>query len=156
MDDPLSAVDAHVGKYLFDKVIGDNGILSQSNATRILVTHQVHLVPDADHIVVMDQGRVLVQGNYDDLAQHGASGFSRLLQNHSKEPDELKCSENDDISDMRFVDRVRSGSVISAGSITSAKTVINSHFIFLVYLKKLYLSSYRSLWKMKSNCKRRN
>lgn len=27
LDDPLSAVDSHVGKHLFEKVIGPNGIL---------------------------------------------------------------------------------------------------------------------------------
>ena len=27
LDDPLSAVDSHVGKHIFDKVIGPNGIL---------------------------------------------------------------------------------------------------------------------------------
>ena len=27
MDDPLSAVDAHVGRHLFDKVIGPGGLL---------------------------------------------------------------------------------------------------------------------------------
>ena len=28
LDDPLSAVDSHVGKHIFDKVIGPDGILS--------------------------------------------------------------------------------------------------------------------------------
>lgn len=27
MDDPLSAVDSHVGKHIFDKVIGPDGVL---------------------------------------------------------------------------------------------------------------------------------
>jgi ABC-type Fe3+/spermidine/putrescine transport system ATPase subunit len=27
LDDPLSAVDAHVGKHIFDKVVGPNGVL---------------------------------------------------------------------------------------------------------------------------------
>src|SRR6185437_7603136 len=39
LDDCLSAVDAHVGKSIFDKCI--TGILK--NKTRILVTHQVFL-----------------------------------------------------------------------------------------------------------------
>lgn len=29
LDDPLSAVDSHVGKHLFDKVIGPNGVLKE-------------------------------------------------------------------------------------------------------------------------------
>lgn len=36
-DDPLSAVDAHVGRHIFDKIMGRQGLLK--NKTRILVTH---------------------------------------------------------------------------------------------------------------------
>lgn len=36
-DDPLAAVDAHVGKHIFEHVIGKNGLLR--NKTRLLVTH---------------------------------------------------------------------------------------------------------------------
>jgi ABC-type bacteriocin/lantibiotic exporter with double-glycine peptidase domain len=36
-DDPLAAVDAHVGKHIFEQVIGPNGLLR--NKTRLLVTH---------------------------------------------------------------------------------------------------------------------
>merc|ERR1711949_91066 len=39
LDDPLSAVDSHVGKHIFDKVIGPDGCLS--SRTRVLVTHAV-------------------------------------------------------------------------------------------------------------------
>lgn len=53
LDDPLSAVDAHVGRQLFDECIGPRGRLGQLKATRILVTHQVHFLKDADWIVVM-------------------------------------------------------------------------------------------------------
>lgn len=53
LDDPLSAVDAHVGRHLFDECIGPYGMLARQNATRILVTHQVHLLKDADWLVVL-------------------------------------------------------------------------------------------------------
>lgn len=49
LDDPLSAVDVHVAKQLYDKCI--NGYLV--GKTRILVTHQVQLLKDADHIVIL-------------------------------------------------------------------------------------------------------
>ncbi len=29
LDDPLSAVDSHVGKHIFDKVIGPHGVLQK-------------------------------------------------------------------------------------------------------------------------------
>jgi ATP-binding cassette, subfamily C (CFTR/MRP), member 4 len=53
LDDPLSAVDAHVGRHLFDECIGAKGTLGLQKATRILVTHQVHFLKDADWIVIL-------------------------------------------------------------------------------------------------------
>lgn len=58
LDDPLSAVDAHVGQFLFHE-----GIRScLAGKTRILVTHQVHLLPYFDKIIVMDAGQVKACG----------------------------------------------------------------------------------------------
>lgn len=57
LDDPLSAVDAHVGTHIFDKCIGPNGYLAQLNATRILVTHQVHFLKEADWLIVLNNVR---------------------------------------------------------------------------------------------------
>lgn len=37
LDDPLSAVDAHVGKYLFDHVLGPKGLLQKKVSTRALL-----------------------------------------------------------------------------------------------------------------------
>lgn len=50
LDDPLSAVDAHVGRQLFDECI--NGYLRHT--TRVLVTHQLHYLKDADYIIIMN------------------------------------------------------------------------------------------------------
>lgn len=53
LDDPLSAVDAHVGVHLYNECIGPNGFLAKQKATRILITHQVHFLQDADWIYVL-------------------------------------------------------------------------------------------------------
>lgn len=52
-DDPLSAVDAHVGKHIFDECIGPNSRLAQMKGTRILVTHQVHFLNEADWLIYL-------------------------------------------------------------------------------------------------------
>ena len=57
MDDPLSAVDAHVGTHIFNKCIGPAGRLSEQQATRIVVTHQVHFLKSADWLIVLKNVR---------------------------------------------------------------------------------------------------
>ena len=37
LDDPLSAVDAHVAKHIFDHVIGPNGLLKNKVITKIVI-----------------------------------------------------------------------------------------------------------------------
>jgi ABC-type bacteriocin/lantibiotic exporter with double-glycine peptidase domain len=63
MDDPVSALDTHVRKNIFNEVF--QGLLKDK--TRILVTHAVEFVHLADHIIVMKEGRVEAQGSYNDL-----------------------------------------------------------------------------------------
>ena len=63
MDDPLSAVDAHVAAALFDHCIC--GALAAK--TRVLVTHHVQFLSRADNIIVMGDRCVEFVGSYDDL-----------------------------------------------------------------------------------------
>ena len=35
LDDPLSAVDSHVGKHIFDKVIGPEGLLREKVSSQL-------------------------------------------------------------------------------------------------------------------------
>ncbi|XP_037547246.1 canalicular multispecific organic anion transporter 2 [Nematolebias whitei] len=82
LDDPLSAVDAHVSKHIFDNLIGPEGLLK--GKTRILVTHGISFLPQVDNIVVMVDGRVSEMGSYVDLLkQNGA--FAEFLRNYALE-----------------------------------------------------------------------
>ncbi|XP_041974686.1 ATP-binding cassette sub-family C member 4 isoform X2 [Aricia agestis] len=74
LDDPLSAVDAHVGRQLFDECI--NGYLRHS--TRILVTHQLHYLKAVDYIVILNNGSIEATGSYSELVSSGKD-FAKLL-----------------------------------------------------------------------------
>nr|XP_054955343.1 multidrug resistance-associated protein 1 isoform X7 [Pan paniscus] len=79
-DDPLSAVDAHVGKHIFENVIGPKGMLK--NKTRILVTHGMSYLPQVDVIIVMSGGKISEMGSYQELlARDGA--FAEFLRTYA-------------------------------------------------------------------------
>ncbi|XP_056384892.1 ATP-binding cassette sub-family C member 2 [Hyla sarda] len=89
LDDPLSAVDAHVGKHIFEKVVGPNGLLKDK--TRVLVTHGVSFLKHTDEIVVLVNGSVTETGSYKTLlANNGA--FAEFLRTYAKQ-DHAKDSE---------------------------------------------------------------
>ncbi|XP_008067103.1 multidrug resistance-associated protein 6 [Carlito syrichta] len=65
LDDPLAALDAHVSQHIFNQVIGPRGLLR--GTTRILVTHTLHVLPQADWIVVLADGAIAEMGSYQEL-----------------------------------------------------------------------------------------
>ncbi|XP_069374124.1 ATP-binding cassette sub-family C member 3 isoform X3 [Paralichthys olivaceus] len=82
LDDPLSAVDAHVSKHIFDNLIGPEGALK--GKTRILVTHGISFLPQVDNIVVIVEGRVSEMGSYQELLQQNGA-FAEFLRNYALE-----------------------------------------------------------------------
>ncbi|XP_044089017.1 ATP-binding cassette sub-family C member 6 isoform X1 [Neovison vison] len=76
LDDPLAALDAHVGQHVFNQVIGPSGLLR--GTTRILVTHVLHVLPQADWIVVLEDGAIAEMGPYQELL-HRKGALVRLL-----------------------------------------------------------------------------
>ncbi|KAJ2926057.1 hypothetical protein H1R20_g11027, partial [Candolleomyces eurysporus] len=80
LDDPLSAVDAHVGRSILDNCLLSGPLASR---TRILVTHSLHVLHKMDYIFVMDQGRIVEQGTYQELRSGGAT-FSRIIEEYGR------------------------------------------------------------------------
>ena len=76
LDDPLSAVDAHVAHHIFERAI----LGELKHATRILVTHQVDLtIARADYIVFIEKGRIIEHGSRSDLDQKGSQRLADAL-----------------------------------------------------------------------------
>ncbi|XP_061082797.1 multidrug resistance-associated protein 4 [Conger conger] len=80
LDDPLSAVDAEVGRHLFEKCIC--GILRKK--PRILVTHQLQYLKAADQILVLKEGHMVARGSYSELQRSGLD-FTSLLKHEEEE-----------------------------------------------------------------------
>ena len=88
LDDPLSAVDAHVGKHIFEKVLhSKTGVLKDK--TRILATNCLTILKDVDHIIVMKNGQVGEQGAYQDLIDRKGAFAEYLAAYLKTEPESL-------------------------------------------------------------------
>ncbi|XP_066291270.1 multidrug resistance-associated protein 1-like isoform X6 [Branchiostoma lanceolatum] len=92
LDDPLSAVDSHVGKHIFDLVIGPNGILK--GKTRLLVTHGISFLPQCDQIMVLVDGRIWLLGTYTELMEQNEA-FADFIRNYGNFEDEEENEEGD-------------------------------------------------------------
>ncbi|CAG7718432.1 unnamed protein product, partial [Allacma fusca] len=83
LDDPLSAVDSHVGKHLFQKVIGPMGLLHKK--TRIFVTHGITYLAQVDNIIVLKNGEISETGTFHELLSRKGAFADFLIQHASVE-----------------------------------------------------------------------
>ncbi|XP_044752072.1 probable multidrug resistance-associated protein lethal(2)03659 isoform X2 [Coccinella septempunctata] len=107
LDDPLSAVDTHVGKELFDKCI--NGYLRDK--TVILITHQLQYLNDVNHIIYLDDGFIKAEGTFREL-QNANLDFTKLLGKVEKEEDKKREKEETELK--------RLNSIVSRSSVEDA------------------------------------
>ncbi|KAJ3283942.1 hypothetical protein HDU79_008643, partial [Rhizoclosmatium sp. JEL0117] len=87
-DDPLAAVDSHVGRHILEECI----LGYCRDKTVILVTHQLHIAHHADHIVVLENGVISEQGSYNELIA-AQGGFNALMQEHGRKPSDEEAEE---------------------------------------------------------------
>lgn len=85
LDDPLSAVDTHVGKHIFQECIQNY----LKDKICVLVTHQLQYLKDVRHLVLINHCRIEAQGTYSDLR---ALKIDSLLSTQG--PDESAAVEN--------------------------------------------------------------
>ncbi|KAJ3100588.1 Multidrug resistance-associated protein 1 [Phlyctochytrium planicorne] len=118
-DDPFAALDALVGKDVFENCV--LGLLK--NKTRILITHDIQLLSKVDRIIILDGGKVIADGTYDEISEKDPGLLAKRLEvldaesitvsdqrNSTKETSPLEPNQWDSIDLIAAEDR-RTGSV---------------------------------------------
>ncbi|KAF4878441.1 ABC transporter atnG [Colletotrichum siamense] len=83
-DDVLSGLDATTKVKVFERAMGPQGLLRQSGCTVVLCTHDVSLLPRADHIIVLGlDGHVAEAGTYEQLREQSSYIKSLVIQEKS-------------------------------------------------------------------------
>lgn len=93
LDDPLSAVDPHVAKSLFNNAILG---LKAKGKTVLLATHAIHILPDTDRIITMLDGEIVESGTYKELESNNGA-FSKLVEEFGGQEQEEEEEEEEGI-----------------------------------------------------------
>jgi ABC-type multidrug transport system ATPase subunit len=83
-------LDAHVGAAVFNNCIKT----ALSSKTVILVTHQLHLLPLVDNIVVLDEGNVVQNGSFEELMRETEGMLYNMMKSYRLDSEEDKNENN--------------------------------------------------------------
>ena len=93
LDDPFSALDAHVGRQVFERLVR---AAREENKLMVVSTHQLHLTRQASAVLCLAGGRLCEQGSYEELmGGAGAGVFRQMMEQYSDE--QRKQQDNHDI-----------------------------------------------------------
>ncbi|EME39299.1 hypothetical protein DOTSEDRAFT_75126 [Dothistroma septosporum NZE10] len=134
MDDPLSAVDAHVGRHIMDNAIC--GLLK--GKARVLATHQLHVLHRADRIVWMKDGGIHKIATFPDLMQYDAE-FQDLMKTTAAEETKEEADEvlEDELEDERKDANKKKGKKPSAALMQNEERAVKSvgWDVYVAYVK---------------------
>jgi len=92
MDDPLSAVDANVGSHIFSNAI----MTLLRGKTVVLVTHQLHFLPQLDWLIVFKDGCIRELGTFAELMAASGGELARVLEEVTQAPEEEDEDDDDE------------------------------------------------------------
>ena len=86
IDDCLSALDAHVGR----RVLQDVFLKELKSKTRLMVTHKLEVLASADYTYLIDQGRIVEQGTFEEIKE--TKEYQKFSEGAKSNPDEKTAS----------------------------------------------------------------
>ncbi|KAL3428313.1 ABC transporter family protein [Phlyctema vagabunda] len=130
MDDPLSAVDAHVGRHIFDNAI--MGLLG--NKARILATHQLWVLNRCDRIIWLEEGKIQAIDTFENLMRDHA-GFQLLMETTAveEEQEEAPIVKEDVVEDKSATKKKKKAAALMQAEERAVKSVPWS--VYIDYVK---------------------
>ncbi|KAI1289994.1 ATP-binding cassette sub-family C member 4 [Halotydeus destructor] len=153
LDDPLSAVDPAVSKHIFKQCV--EKFLGKK--TVVLTTHQLQFLDRADQVVVLEGGKMVATGKYEELMREKVD-FLAFLETKKDESRKYSVDEEINIDDQLELSRknyvevdekTQSGTVVGKvyweyfRSGSSAAIVI---LVFVSIIVAQWLYNYCDLW----------
>jgi len=75
LDEATSALDSATEQMVMERLMAEDA----GNRTILIVAHRISTLKDADRIMVFDQGRLVEQGRFNELAEDRASRFATMV-----------------------------------------------------------------------------
>ena len=134
MDDPLSAVDAHVGRHIFDNAIC--GLLKDK--CRILATHQLHVLSRCDRIIWMQEGHIETVDTFANLINNNEA-FQKMMASTAQEEkvENEEAVNEDDIEDEKKATKKRKTNKRGAALMQQEERAVKSvsWSVYLAYVR---------------------
>ena len=141
LDDPLSAVDVHVGKHIFDNVISNNFNSLLSSKTRIWVTNDLSNLSHVDHIIILENGKIVGQGSFEELKQNN-SKLNQIIESSKHElPQEntsievpITNKQSQEFSEEEFEGLLQDGKLVKEETTETGSVKMS---VYLQYFKSI-------------------
>ncbi|KAJ2986804.1 Multidrug resistance-associated protein 1, partial [Globomyces sp. JEL0801] len=104
LDDPLSAVDAHVEKHIVDSLFGNEGVLQ--GKTVVLVTHAIHHLDKMNQVILIEDGQIAESGSYEEVMNLKGSVYNMVSEHlaNQVENEEAKDTTDTTVADKEAMD----------------------------------------------------
>ncbi|KAI8892240.1 P-loop containing nucleoside triphosphate hydrolase protein [Globomyces pollinis-pini] len=104
LDDPLSAVDAHVEKHIVDSLFGNEGVLQ--GKTVVLVTHAIHHLDKMNQVILIEDGQITESGSYEEVMNLKGSVYNMVSEHlaNQVENEEAKDTTDTTVADKEAMD----------------------------------------------------
>jgi ATP-binding cassette subfamily C (CFTR/MRP) protein 1 len=117
LDDPFSALDAHVGRVVFERLVKET---RAENKLLIVSTHQLHLAQQASSILCLANGKLCEQGSFETLLAIEGGAFRGMMEQYSDE--QKKQPDNHDILSLERKRPLLTTSGMTATAVTAGPT----------------------------------